>query len=119
MKKILFISYYFYPDNVIGSIKPTKLLKYLSKEFGCNCDILTFKNHTKKNENDRIESFYTNKFVVPIFKNKKNNEEKQKNNIEYGKKKNKKKNYFIIKIRKTARNILNLLYEYKLFFKSK
>ena len=46
--KILFISYYFQPDNVIGALRATKLVKFLTRDFNCVCDVITVENETKK-----------------------------------------------------------------------
>lgn len=45
-KKILIITYYYYPDNSIGAVRPTKVCKYLSDEY--DIDILTVKRDGNK-----------------------------------------------------------------------
>ncbi|MEG0751009.1 MAG: hypothetical protein RR998_04610 [Oscillospiraceae bacterium] len=41
MKKILIVSRYFAPENVIGAVRATKLAKYLKKDHGCEITVLT------------------------------------------------------------------------------
>lgn len=40
-KRIIMIAYYYWPDNSIGAVRPTKIIKYLSSEY--SIDVLTRK----------------------------------------------------------------------------
>lgn len=51
MKKVLLVSYLFYPDNAIGAIRPTLLSKFLHEE-GYKIEILTANNFISKNKNE-------------------------------------------------------------------
>lgn len=69
-KKILFVSYFFSPDNSIGAYRPTKMLKYLVKNHHYQADLLTVNNLTPKDDEDKIDNFVSNKYVVNFYKKK-------------------------------------------------
>lgn len=87
MKKILIISELFYPENVIGALRPTKIAKYLSLD-GFVVDVITkeINDNNKLNNDDlgcrnlwRVSSIFTNqattnycKTLVPSIKYSKN-----------------------------------------------
>ncbi len=51
-KKLLFVSYYFWPDSSIGAVRPTKFCKYLSEKY--DVDVLTAKRSDNKNFYDNL-----------------------------------------------------------------
>lgn len=79
--KILFISYYFQPDNVIGALRATKLVKFLTRDFNCVCDVITVENETKKLK-EREEVFAASILTIKEDKHKlQNNGSSQANKI--------------------------------------
>ena len=44
--KILFIVEKYSPDSSIAAVRPSKFVKYLSSEFGCEIDLLTTQEET-------------------------------------------------------------------------
>ena len=78
-KNILIISYYFAPNNNIGSIRPTKIAKYL---VGCGFNVTVicrgFSNHDSLDIPNGVKLFMKNK--KPILK-KDNIQSKKKRNV--------------------------------------
>lgn len=56
-KRILVVAYYYWPDNSIGAVRPTKIIKYLSSEYAI--DVLTRKREDK--------SVYNGQYASRIF----------------------------------------------------
>ena len=57
MKRILFIAYYYWPDTSIGAVRPTKIVKYLTK-MGYTVDVLT---HFRPGET------YSDQYAANVF----------------------------------------------------
>ena len=123
MKKynILLVSYLFSPDNAIGSVRPTKIAKYLI-EFGYSVSVITANNFQKKN-NDKIYEKVDSLFILEhsnfykrfFIKEKKTSEyrgiESQKKNNSHSVYKNKtnKKKYLRNLLSKIYRELLLLV----------
>jgi hypothetical protein len=116
MKRVLFVSYFFYPDNAIGAVRSTKILKYLSKSHNFSCDVLTIENDAIKDYFDANQVYYTNKFVIKTKSKNlgKISIQKKQNFSEFKKNSIKLKN-----IKSKLRKIKNFLNQYIIFYKSK
>lgn len=74
MKKVLFVSYFFAPDNEIAAIRTTKLAKYLHLECGYDVDVVTAERERGViDENLQQDIRYINQInrvLAPNFSNK-------------------------------------------------
>jgi hypothetical protein len=120
MKKILFISYHFYPDNAISAVRPTKFIKYLSINHNVSCDIITVHNNSKKDSFNNNEVFYNKIYYIKT--NKKFIYKKKNNSSSLNIKRTTESTFpiFVIhkiirKVKRKLRPIISLFNQYLLF----